>query len=140
MTKSVNIDENVVRITAGLVVLLSVLFLLTHWTIITILLVADFAIRAFSYQPSFLSIIAKYIVKLFRWKPKPIFAPPKKFAAKIGFVFCLIIFILFSSHIEMAGYTVLGVLIFCALLESIFRICLGCYFFHWIFAWTKNRK
>lgn len=119
-------NENVVRIIAAEVVGLTLLALFTHWEFILILLAVDFALRAFTYQTSPLASIAKLISKTLKIAPKPIFAAPKKFAAGLGFGFTLIALILFAFQFDIAAYIVGSILILCAVLESAFKICIGC--------------
>lgn len=125
-------DENVVRIVAAQVMIIAVITLLTHARLTAFLLVIDFALRAFTYLPSPLAIVAKTIAEATGLKPKRIFAPPKKFAALLGFVFSLSILVLLLFDLYMAAYVTGGILLFCAVLESAFKICLGCYVYHWI--------
>lgn len=139
MSSKLHTDENVVRITAAQVVLLTGVILFTHWSVLAALLAVDFAIRAFSACPSPLALLSKSVVKSLQLDPHPIFAPPKKFAAGIGFVFSLTIALLFYFKLVVAAYVVGGILVFCAILESVFKICLGCYAYNWIVAPVVNR-
>lgn len=132
------LEENAVRIVAAQVVIVSSVVLITQWEYLALLLAIDFALRAFTALPSPLALLAKLIVNKFGWKKNPIFAPPKKFAAAIGFAFSLSIFILFLIGQDIAAYAVGGVLVFCAVLESVFQICLGCYAYDWFVAPFKN--
>lgn len=61
--------------------------------------------------------------------PKPIFAALKKFAASLGFIFSAFVFLFFVFQRYESDYITGSVLIFCALLESAFSICPGCYVF-----------
>lgn len=125
-------DENVVRIVAAQVIIIAVITLVTHARLTALLLVIDFSLRAFTYLPSPLAIVAKIVVENAGLKSKRIFAPPKKFAALLGFVFSLTLLLLLLSGLHMAAYIIGGILLFCAVLESAFKICLGCYVYHWI--------
>lgn len=132
-------DENVVRIIAGLVLIIATLALVLHSRMLFFLLMIDFALRAFTYQPAPLAAGAKLIARSLQLGPYPIFAAPKRFAAGLGFAFSLIIFILLSFNLDMAAYFTGGLLIICALLESAFRICVGCYLFSWVVAPIMRR-
>lgn len=134
------VDENVVRIIGAQVIVLSILTLVTGWKFLAFLLAGDFALRAFTYQPSPLAVIAKLIVNLSGLTAKPIFAPPKKFAAGLGFVFSLSVWVLLYLNLWTPAYVVGGILIFCAVLESVFKICLGCYVYNWVVAPIVNKK
>lgn len=133
-------DENVIRIVAALVIAISSFALITKTQFAIFFLMADFGLRAFTFQTSPLAALAKVIVQLLKLKPNPIFAAPKRFAASIGFVFSLAIFVLMVLHFNTAAYYVGGILIFCAVLESVFKICLGCYVFSWFVAPFMQRK
>lgn len=134
-------DENVVRLIAAQVTIIAAVSLWQAWFFPFLFLALDFALRAFVHKPvAPLAIIARAIVRLFKLTHKAIFAPPKRFAAGIGFVFSLSIAALLSMDYFIAMYVVGGVLIFCAVLESAFKICIGCYVYGWVVAPIVNRK
>ena len=130
------LDENLIRVVAMEVAIISSFALLFQNKLIALFLIVDFALRAFTHQTSPLG----YIAKLFKTMvvPKPIFAPPKKFAAALGFVFSLSILILFVLEFNIPALVVGGLLIGCALLESVLKICVGCYIYTWFVAPFKN--
>lgn len=133
-------DEYVIRITAAIVVILTLIILFAQSEILAIFLSLDFGIRAFTTQSSILSLIAKAISGSFRLKPKPVFAAPKKFAALLGFLFSTTIFSLVHFKLLTGAYIAGGILIFCAVLESAFNICLGCYVYNLVVAPIINQK
>jgi len=133
-------DEHVVRIIAAQVVVLTVIIMATQWQPLAWLLAVDFALRAFTYLPAPLAVTAKAIVRRAGWKPKPIFAAPKRFAAALGFVFSSGISVFLYFRLPVAACSVGAVLAACAVLESVFRICLGCYVFNLAVAPLANRK
>lgn len=133
-------DEKKIRLVAAQVVLLTAISLFTHSLFPLFLLAADFALRAFSEQRSPLAAIAGAISELLKWKPKLIFAAPKKFAAAIGFIFSLSILILAFLQQWTAAYIVGGVLIFFAALEAVLNICVGCYVYNYTVAPFINRQ
>jgi len=133
-------DERVIRITAAAVVILTLIILITRREIAAVFLALDFGIRAFTMQHSLLSLIAKSIAGIFRLKPKPVFAAPKKFAALLGFIFSTTIFALVHFHLFTEAYIVGGILIFCAFLESAFNICIGCYIYNLVIAPVVNQR
>lgn len=126
------LEENTIRFVALQVVIISIVLLAAQSKYLALLLATDFAIRAFSYLPSPLAVVAKFLVKQFNVERKPVFAAPKKFAAAVGFVFSLSIFMLFQFELSTAAFLVGGVLVFCAVLESFFKICVGCYVYDWV--------
>jgi|AGTN01.2.fsa_nt_gi hypothetical protein len=135
-----HVDEKVVRLIAAQVILLTLVTLLTGWTLLALFLAVDFALRAFTRIPSPLAVIAKGIAKAFKLTPKPIFAAPKKFAAGLGFLFSIGIALFFYIDLHTAAYATGGILIVCATLEAVFNICLGCYVYSWIIAPVVNRN
>lgn len=137
-TKGLYIDEQVVRLVAALVSIITITILLTGWPWAALLLAGDFAIRAFTVRTSPLAFIAKAVARKAGWQPKPIFAPPKKFAALLGVVFSVTIFILLLLHAPAAAAVTAGILLVCAILESVFKICLGCYVYNWLIAPLRN--
>ena len=134
------LEETTVRLVAAQVVILAVIIFLTGWYLLAVLLALDFAIRAFSSLPSPLALIAKLLRNQLSIRPVPVFAAPKKFAAGVGFVFSLTYLLLFYFHFVLAAYVTGAVLIVCALLEPVFKICVGCYVFDWVVAPFLNKK
>jgi hypothetical protein len=134
------LEETTVRLVAAQVVLFSVIIIISGWYFLALGLSLDFAIRAFSSWPSPLAIIAKFLRNQLSVQPVPVFAPPKKFAAGVGFIFSMTYLLLFYFDFTFAAYATGAVLVFCALLESVFKICVGCYVFDWVVAPFLNKK
>lgn len=128
------IDEKSARVVAGFVVLLVVVALASSSTpakSIFVFLALDFGVRAFSRpRLSLLGLAARWILGLAKVQPSLVDAGPKRFAARIGLVFSIALFLLGGFGSASSLLTVGGILLFCALLESVFGICLGCH------AWT----
>ncbi|RQO32569.1 DUF4395 domain-containing protein [Taibaiella sp. KBW10] len=133
-------EETVVRLIAAQVIILTQIAIISHWVVPMLVLTADFSIRAFTTRTSPLAALAKAIAALLKVNPKPVFVAPKKFAALLGMVFSLSIAVLLWLQYYRAAYAVGGVLILCAVLESIFKICLGCYVYDWFVAPIINRS
>jgi hypothetical protein len=124
------LNEKSIRIGAGLVLLLAVSAIVFHNIWIVFILTADFFIRGFTrYPTSPVSFLSKFIGKILLFEPNWVNAGPKIFAAKIGFLFCLTVSILYFKKIYLPGDIVAAVLCVCAGLESIFSVCLGCHFY-----------
>jgi len=133
-------DENIIRIVAFEVAILSGISILIQNYFIAFFLALDFALRAFSNGNwSVLKQIARVVAKGLNISAKAIFAPPKKFAASLGVVFSLLIGILSVLDFHLAATAVGGLLIFCAILESIFSVCIGCYVYTFI-SKIKNKQ
>jgi len=121
------VDENAARINALLSAITVVLFLVTSYKFIIIFLAIDFFIRGF-IDPlySFYSAFSKSILRMLNIRPKLIEGSPKIFAAKMGFVFSVLIF-LFSIMDSQVASIIIGIaLIFFAFLEGVFGFCVGC--------------
>lgn len=138
-TTGLYVDETIVRLVAAQVILLTIVTLFTQWAVLALFLAIDFAIRAFTKFPSPLALIGKGISKIVNAAPRPIFAPPKRFAAALGFVFSLTITVFLYFGLPISAYTTGGILLFCALLESVFKICLGCHVYNWIVLPIQNK-
>jgi len=128
-------DNNAVRIVAAQVVLVSVVALVVAFfagpyvaAVIMGLLAIDFIIRAFikpRYSP--LATVARGITSGLGLKKVMVDSAPKVFAARIGVLFSVGSSILFGLALFVPGVVVLSILIVCALLESAFSFCLGCW-------------
>lgn len=126
------LNENIVRIVALLVVITTLFTLAYSWVFLAVMLAVDFALRSFTRVTSPLAYIVKSVSRYLNIKPKPIFAPPKKFAAALGFIFSILIALFLYLNLLIPAYITGLVLIVCATLESAFNICLGCYVYNWI--------
>lgn len=134
------VNEKVVRLVAVQVILLAVASLLTGWMWLALFLAIDFAWRAFTQMTSPLAFIGKELAKLIGLTPKAIFAPPKRFAAGLGFAFSLGITLFLFLHFPAGAYVAGAILIVCAVLESALGICLGCYVYNWFVVPIVNRS
>lgn len=134
------VDEQLVRLIAAQVAIIASLSLAFNWIFPIFLLAADFGLRAFTLQPSPLAAVARIIADLLKIKTKPVFAAPKKFAAAVGFLFTLAVLILLFLNYLFATYILGSVLIFFAVLESVFKICVGCYAYNWLVAPVINAR
>ena len=121
------VDENAARINALLSAISVALFLVTSYKLIIVFLAIDFFIRGF-IDPlySFYSALSKSFLRATNRKPKLIDGSPKIFAAKMGFVFSVIIIFLSVLDFSLANQIVGIALIFFASLEGVFGYCVGC--------------
>ncbi len=136
--KKLYLDENVIRVVALEVAVFTSFALIFQSKAIAVLLIIDFALRAFSHLTSPLAFIAKRITSIASLKPIPVFAPPKLFAATLGFIFSAIILLLLFLAFIKSALIAGGVLLICAILESAFKICVGCYVYSWVIAPFKK--
>lgn len=133
-------NENKVRATAFFVLLSVLLYLATGTILIPVLLALDFGLRAFDqgkYSP--FARLGDLVVKGLNLGQKPIFYPPKRFAARIGLGFSISILAL--QLLGASTFLLSGVLGFFAALESLAGICAGCYVYNWLLpVWQKLSK
>ncbi len=132
-------DENTVRLTAFLVIITVAVSLFFKWPFLLLLLVFDFIIRALGLSLSPLALFSKSIIKIFGLKRKPIFAAPKRFAAALGAIFTLLVFLLMRNGLDSLAFVFGFVLIILASLESFFKICVGCYLYQFLVAPIQNK-
>ena len=122
------INENKARLTAFFVFILTIIYLLNGFWLIMAFLLLDFSLRAFNFgKYSLLSFISDAIIKQLKIKNKQVDRAPKRFAAGVGLVFSLAILIAAYFHQSLIVYSLSGVLIFFAFLESFLGFCAGCY-------------
>ena len=122
------INENVVRIIAFMVAMIAIccISFSNYWAIL--FLAFDFGMRAFTDGKfSLMKFIAIKISKAMNLNPKMTDLAPKKFAATLGFGFCLLISAVALLQLSSAALVLTSVLLIFAMLEAIFAICVGCY-------------
>jgi len=133
------VNENVVRLVAGFVLVFALVTIGTGWAILPLYLSIDFFMRAFTtIKPPF-ALAAQQLSKALKLEVRPIYAAPKKFAAAIGFVFSVTISALLLSGFADTARGVTGVLAVFAMLESVFSICAGCYVYSWVVAPLRDK-
>jgi hypothetical protein len=121
------VDEQVTRINALFVVLLTITGLILNSVIFLAFLTIDFSIRAFSnarYSP--LNYLSNQMANALNLNKKEIDKAPKIFAARIGFLMSLIITVLMILQLNTASFVIGGILIFFASLEFALALCMGC--------------
>jgi len=124
----VTVNENKVRITAFLVMGLTIVFMFTAWWPIIAFLVFDFFLRAFKWgQYSPLGFISDQVIKILQIGVKPVDRAPKRFAAGVGLVFTVTMLILLAIGFPITAGLLACVLIIFAFLESVLGFCAGCY-------------
>ncbi|MFC3559620.1 DUF4395 domain-containing protein [Pedobacter jamesrossensis] len=127
------VNENVVRIIAFMVAVIAIFCVVfaNYWAIIFLLL--DFAARAFSSGKfSLLKFVAIRISNALSLKPIMKDLAPKKFAATLGFGFCLLITAMFLLNFVTLAMVLTTIMTIFALLESLFAICVGCYVYSFV--------
>ena len=130
---SETVNNTVVRIVAGFVVAISVVFLITAQAWLFYLLAVDFLIRALGHRKySPLASLGRALAAALRFEPQPVNAAPKQFAAKIGFGFALVAATLALLGLDFAARVVAAGLLGAASLEAFFGFCVGCMVYSWI--------
>ncbi|RDC55510.1 DUF4395 domain-containing protein [Pedobacter chinensis] len=135
------VNENVIRIIAFIVALIVITCIVfsNYWAIVFLIL--DFALRAFTNgRFSILKFVAINVAKQLSLKSKMTDLAPKKFAAMLGFIFCLIITATFLLNFYNLTIIFSAVMALFALLESLFAICVGCYVYTAMQMITKSSK
>ena len=123
-------NEQVVRLTAFLTILLVLAGLFSNLQWIALLLSFDFFIRGFTDRPwSPLRRAARAQAKMLRLKPKMINAGPKIFAARIGFIVCVIITLLAFADLQTPARILAELLVLMAGLEAFLKVCVGCHIY-----------
>lgn len=120
------INGNAVRITGLIMALMIALYALTGSIYFIVAIAVDYFIRAATpakYSP--FSWVASKIADAFQLDNHPIDKAPKIFAARVGFLFAFTAALL-SFISPTASLVVALILMFFALLESIFDLCVGC--------------
>lgn len=128
------INEHVARINGTFIVLLLLLFAFTgHW-VIPVFLAIDFMMRSgILSKYSLLGNSSKKIVKWLPIQEQLINAGPKIFAARIGFIFSLLILMAAFSGMYLVSLVVTGILLLFSFLEAVFGICVACKLYPFIY-------
>lgn len=127
------VNEHLTRLNALFAILLITAGFLFNSVMFSLLLLADFFIRAFAnskYSP--VSYASSGVARMLQLRKKPIDKAPKIFAARMGFIMTLIIASFFILGFHTASLVVAGILVFFATLEFVFGICVGCYIYTYI--------
>lgn len=122
----IQINETKVRVVAGLALTTGLVYLATGWLALPLVLAVDFGLRSFDFgKYSLFGQIADWLVTTLRLPYKATDQAPKRFAARIGLLFALLI-----SGLQVAGipaFIPASILTIFAALESIAGFCAGCY-------------
>jgi hypothetical protein len=128
------VDEHAARIVASIVVVLAAVSLWPPASLLVALLAVDFTIRGFvdrQYSP--LRWIAKSVTGALEWEPKPVYAPPKRFAAQIGSTLTILATVSHVAGLPVLAMVVTVMLILAASLEAGFGFCLACWVYPFVF-------
>jgi Domain of unknown function (DUF4395) len=124
------VNEKAARVVAGLVVVTAgtALALQAGWLLW--LIAVGFLLRVLS-GPRFspFGLLATKVVAPRLGPPKLVAGPPKRFAQGLGLAFALTAAISVTLRFNAVGWTLVGLLIVAATLESVVGFCLGCVIF-----------
>jgi len=111
-----------------------------NW-IVPAFLTIDFFLRGFNFGKfSLLNFLSDKEVQLFGIKVKPIDQAPKRFAAKIGFIFSFAILASTAFSYFTTGISLAVILLVFAFLESFLGFCAGCYVYTFYLKLFGNNK
>lgn len=131
------VNEVAVRITAGGVLLMAVILLITHQPLVLWVIAYGFVARALAgprISPMAL-LSTRVIVPRLGLAPRPTAGPPKRFAQTLGATMTVAGLVLaFGFGVTGAAYVVAGILVALAGLESIGGFCVGCKIFAFLMA------
>lgn len=120
------VDNNCMRMTALSIMLLMILFLLTHNPWILLYLFLDYTVRVAKLCMSPLTVLSKSVLRVFKVTPRLVDAQPKLFASRIGF-FCVAIVLAGQVFcLPSLSYAMALVLIFCTFMDAVLNFCMGC--------------
>ncbi|MFJ6536376.1 DUF4395 domain-containing protein [Paenarthrobacter sp. NPDC091711] len=124
------VNEYAARITAGLVVVLAVVTLLTGWAWGLVALAIGFWLRVlFGPRISPLALLSVKLLASRIGHAKLVAGPPKRFAQGIGAALTTAAVVLFFTGLQPAAWVLLTLLIVAASLEAFVGFCLGCAIF-----------
>jgi len=124
----VTINENKARIIALFVFLIVILYIISGYVFLLILLTIDFLARTLNKpRLSLLGLLSDLIVKNLEIPNIPVDRAPKRFAAGTGLLFTLLIASSLSLNWPIAAVVLSAVLGIFAFLESVFAFCAGCH-------------
>ena len=127
------INENKVRLNALWVFILVIISIFYLQLLIAVFLSVDFFLRGFNlgkYSP--LAKLSDVVIKQFNIGSKPIYQAPKRFAARIGFVFSVLLTLSSLLQLTTAALALSIVFATFAFLESFLGICAGCYVYNFL--------
>ncbi len=130
---SERMSEHISRLTALFVVLLLLAYLISGNLIFPAILLLDFLSRSlFDGKFSPLATGAKALSKVLSLKSKMVDKAPKIFAARLGLIFSLLLFISAFLHLQSVALTIVVLFGVCAFLEFAISFCVGCLIYTFI--------
>lgn len=124
------IDEHLVRLISAVVGVIAVVTLLSPYRWLLGLVAVDFLVLGFlplRFSP--LAIASSAALRTLHITPKPVYFPPKQFAARVGFVASGLAFGLWLLGQQVAFTVVTLFLVVGAGMDSIANYCLACWLY-----------
>ena len=135
------VDKNIIRLNALIIFSLLLLFVLTGSTVILMIVLIDFIIRVFfglKYSPFCFCI--KRLLHLTGIKPHKINAGSKKFAAKIGLIFSLMITVFMLLNMPVATKIIAVIFLIASGMDVFFDFCIACKLYPYYRHFIKRKK
>ena len=131
------VNEVAARLVAGMVVALSLAFILSGQSWLLFLLLYGFLARALTGPAlSPMAILAtRVLVPMLGNRQRLVPGPPKRFAQMVGLIFSSAALVLFFLAGPPEAKGVVGVLALFAVLESGLAFCAGCFVFGYLMRW-----
>jgi hypothetical protein len=135
------VNERVARINGIFTTLLLVVAVSVNSVIPVIFLAIDFFFRASQYSDySLIAITSKSIVRYLGLNENIINAGPKIFAARIGFIFSVLIIISFLLNSGLSITILSSTLLLFSALEGFFGLCVACEIYPYVYHLLYKEK
>jgi Domain of unknown function (DUF4395) len=126
------VNENKIRVTSLIILILTTLYFFTGSWLIPAFLVFDFFLRCFGWSNySILNILSINLVIFFSLEVKPVNKAPRRLEAKIGLFFAVIIIAADLLDFTTAAKVFATILALFAFLESVVGYCISCDLYNW---------
>ena len=121
------VDANIVRIISFQIAMITLVLIMTGYSLLAFLLLFDFAVRI-SRRPelSLFYLVAKQLVTWWDITPKLCDESPKRFALGLGLFASFALVVLYLTGLDTAAAVIGIILLLAALLETVFDFCIGC--------------
>lgn len=124
-------NESKLRLIAFFVLILISVYWFRRALLIPAFLIIDFALRSFYLgNLSLLALLSNWLVTRLKLQGKLVYLPPKRFAARIGLAFSILLFIL--QILQLNTLIISGIFGLFAALESFAGFCAGCYVYNFL--------
>ena len=121
------VDSNMVRVISFQVSLFTVLLLITQESLFAFILLFDFLMRALRLPKfSLFETVGRFVIAGWGVAPKLCDESPKRFALFLGLITSLFLVVFYVAGFTTFATAIALILLFCALLETLFDFCIGC--------------